>query len=70
MNQTLKRYLISSTTTFLSAFLLALGVQLHNGVLANGDVQASVIFGVVLVAFRAGVKALVEAYAIPADPAL
>ncbi len=63
MNPTIKRYIISSLVTFLTSFFGVLSLQLANGI--SGDVTGSVIFGIVSVAARAGIKALVENVAIP-----
>lgn len=58
MNTNLKRYLISSAVTFLSGFALVLLSQWDSITLASfGDGS---IMGVLFVALRAGVKALIE----------
>jgi hypothetical protein len=67
MNPTIKRYLISSATTFIATFLIAGGVGIQNGNLGDQAVTASVIIGIFMVAFRAAVKAVVEGFAGSAD---
>jgi hypothetical protein len=66
MNPTVKRYLISSATTFISTFLIVGGVAIQNG--AADTFTPSAIIAVAMTAFRAAVKAVVEAYAGQADP--
>lgn len=61
MNPTIKRYLISSVTTFVAAFCIAIAAQLKAGV--PMEFTTSVLFAVISVAGRAGVKAVVEAFA-------
>lgn len=58
MNNTLKRYLISSGVTFASAFLMTLGLQLQSGV--SVQLTLPIVLGFVLVGLRAGVKAVAE----------
>ncbi len=58
MNRELKRYLISSGITFLSYFLLALSVNI--GTLDLDNITWAAIGGVVIVALRAAIKAVVE----------
>ena len=67
MNPTVKRYLISSATTFIATFLIAGGVGIQNGALGNEAVTTSAILGIFMVAFRAAVKAVVERFAGSAD---
>lgn len=59
MNTTLQRYLVSSLTTFLTFFVIALGAELQ----ATGTIEftSSFLFGVLGIAARAGIKAVVEA---------
>jgi hypothetical protein len=68
MNPTIKRYLISSATTFVATFLITGGVSIQNGALGNDAITASILFGIFMVAFRAAVKAVVEGFAGMADP--
>lgn len=69
MNDTFKRYLVSSLTTFLTAFLTILAGQISAGAVDFSHVTANVVISVILVAFRAGIKAVVEKYApISGDP--
>lgn len=58
MNPTLKRYLISSLTTFLAAFFGWLALELKAGVPI--DITMAGIIGLTGVAGRAGFKAVVE----------
>lgn len=59
MNDTLKRYLVSSLTTFLTSFLGILALQIS----AAGTVEFTYAFwfGIIGVAARAAIKAAVEA---------
>jgi len=58
MNETTKRYIISSVTTFLAVFLTTLGAQLQ----VSGGIEftQAFFFGAVIIASRAGVKSVVE----------
>lgn len=59
MNPTLKRYLVSSLTTFLSVFFLSIGSGLHAG---GMDIfTTGAIVSLISLALRAGVKAAIEA---------
>ena len=62
MNETLKRYLVSSVVTFLAAFLLVVLTFLQNFDVSTFNY--AVLSGVLTAGLRAGVKALVE-YLIP-----
>ena len=67
MNDTMKRYIVSSVTTFLTAFFGVLAIQLGSGVPL--ELTWTFVFGVASVAARAGVKAVVESIASkPGDP--
>lgn len=59
MNPTIQRYLVSSLTTFLTSFLGILALQIS----AAGNVEFTYAFwfGVVGVAARAAIKAVIEA---------
>lgn len=59
MNSTLRRYLVSSLTTFLTSFLGILALQIS----AAGTVEFTYAFwfGVITIAARAAIKAVVEA---------
>ena len=59
MNPTIKRYLVSSLTTFLASFFLTLSVQFKAGIT---DFTVAAVFAVISVAARAGVKAVVEMF--------
>ncbi|TQF41157.1 hypothetical protein UNPF46_08535 [Bradyrhizobium sp. UNPF46] len=67
MNPTFKRYLISSLTTFASTFLLTAGAALKDGFLSNEAFTASAIIALIMVAGRAGFKAVIEGYLGAAD---
>lgn len=58
MNPTIKRYLISSTITFLTAFFGTLAIQLNAGF--PPVVNVAFVVAILSSAARAGVKALVE----------
>lgn len=59
MNDTLRRYLVSSLTTFLAVLLTTLGAQIT----LAGTVEFNFAFwaGVLTIAVRAATKAVVEA---------
>ena len=61
MNDTLKRYIISSVTTFLTIFLGSLSIQLASG--ASMELTSSFVLGLVSIAGRAAVKGVVESWA-------
>lgn len=54
----LKRYLISSLITFLSAFLMSMGLQIQD--MSPEAITGSAIIGVLLTASRLGIKAVAE----------
>ena len=58
MNTTIKRYIISSAVTFLTAFLGTVALQLQAG--AGAEVTSAFIIGVLSVSARAGLKAVIE----------
>lgn len=58
MNKNLKRYLISSGVSFISAFLLTLSINLTT--LDLESVGLSAIVAILFTALRAGIKAVVE----------
>lgn len=60
MNPTIQRYVISSITTFAAMFLVTLGTQLTVGTLDIQHIGGATIVSLLAVAFRAGVKAVVE----------
>jgi len=62
MNQNLKRYLISSGVTFLAGFLMVFATELQS--LSIESLTKSAVIGILLLALRAGLKALFE-YVIP-----
>lgn len=58
MNLTLKRYLMSSLTTFITIFLATISIQVSG---ASGVLWSTTFwFTVALTAFRAAVKGVVE----------
>ena len=57
----MKRYLISSGVTFASVFLVVLGAQLET--LDTTTISGGALAALVVVAARAGVKAIWEKYA-------
>lgn len=58
MSTTVKRYLISSLVTFISGFCIAILPVIEN--LNFEDLGEGVIWGIIFVGARAGVKALIE----------
>jgi hypothetical protein len=60
MQTTIQRYMLSSLTTFLTAFLSALALQLSNGDIV---LTGAFLFSILSVAARIGVKAVVEGFA-------
>lgn len=58
MNPTLKRYAVSSLITFVAAFCGAIALQLTAG--APVELTATFLFGILGVAGRAAIKALIE----------
>lgn len=56
----LKRYLISSAITFSSAFLMSIALQINE--MSVEALTGSVIIGIILTAFRYGIKALAELF--------
>jgi hypothetical protein len=57
-NPKIKRYLISSAVTFITAFCVAILPSIDTFTLA--DFKNGVIVGAIFVAFRAGIKAVLE----------
>lgn len=60
MNPTLKRYLVSSLTTFLTAFIGSLALQLQAGALSPTNLTISAVLAVLATAARAAVKPVIE----------
>ena len=60
MNATLKRYLVSSTTTFLTAFLISIGAQLATANITPETLGWGIILSIGAAACRAAIKAVVE----------
>jgi hypothetical protein len=65
MNQTVKNYLVSSLTTFLTAFFGTLALSLQSGHLMF---TLAFVLSILSVGARAGVKAVVESFVGSADP--
>ncbi len=63
MNATLKRYLISSITTFATVFLISVGAQLAAANLTPDTLGWGIVLSVAATAARAAVKAVVESFA-------
>lgn len=63
MNPTLKRYLISSLTTFATVFFISVGAQLSSGALSVDNLGWGIVLSIGGVAVRAAVKAVIEALA-------
>lgn len=55
----MKRYIVSSVVTFISAFCLAIYPMLSDSSMTFATFKAS-IFAIVFVGIRAGIKALIE----------
>lgn len=62
MNDTTKRYIISSVTTFLTAFFLTLASQFATGALTVETLNVAFVLSLIAIASRAGVKAVVESF--------
>jgi len=62
MNPTLKRYLISSGTTFVTAFLISVGAQLTLVHITPETLGWSIVASIGATACRAAVKAVIEAF--------
>ena len=60
MNQTLKRYLISSATTFVTAFLISVGAQLTMANISPANLGWGIVLSIGAAAFRAAIKAVIE----------
>ncbi len=63
MNPTLKRYLISSTTTFATVFLISVGAQLAMANITPETLGWGIVLSIGTTALRAAVKALMESFA-------
>ena len=60
MNQTLKRYLVSSGITFVTAFLIAVGAQLSTMHITPETLGWSLALSIGAAAFRTAIKATIE----------
>ena len=60
MNQTLKRYLISSAVTFVTAFLISVGAQVAMAHITPETLGWGIAASIAAAGFRAGVKAVIE----------
>jgi len=61
MNPTFKRYLMSSATTFATAFLISIGAQLTTTNITAQTLGWGIVLSIGATAFRAAVKAALEA---------
>ena len=61
MNQTFKRYLISSGITFVTAFLIAVGAQLSTMHITPETLGWGLVLSIGAAAFRTAIKATIEA---------
>ena len=62
MNETLKRYFISSVITFLSGFLLVLYMQIDN--ITMESLTDGTVIGIMFTAARVGLKGVIEVFLI------
>ena len=62
MNQTLKRYLVSSGITFVTAFLIAVGAQLSTMHITPETLGWSLALSIGAAAFRTAIKAVLEGF--------
>ncbi len=62
MNPTLKRYLISSATTFVTAFIISVGAQLTTMQITPETLGWGIVASIGATACRAAIKALIEAF--------
>ena len=60
MNPTLKRYLVSSGITFVTAFLISIGAQLTVANINPPALGWGIVLSIGATAFRAAIKALLE----------
>lgn len=60
-NPTVKRYILSSISTFSAMFFLSLSLQLTNG--SGIQLTGAFLLSLLSVAIRAGAKAVVESFA-------
>ena len=63
MNPTLKRYLVSSATTFTTVFLISVGAQLSLAHITPETLGWGIVISIAASAYRAAVKAVIEALA-------
>ena len=61
MNTTLQRYLISSGTTFVTAFLISVGAQLALTSITPETLGWGIVASIGATAVRAAIKAVIEA---------
>ncbi len=62
MNQTLKRYLVSSGTTFVTAFLMSVGAQLTTAHITPETLGWGIVLSIAAAGFRAAIKAVIEGF--------
>ena len=69
MNPTFKRYLISSTITFSTAFLISLGTEISSAHITPETLGWGIALSIGFTALRAAVKAAIEGLSrISGDP--
>ena len=61
MNSTLQRYLVSSATTFVTAFLISVGAQLTLVHMTPETLGWGIVASIGATAVRAAIKAVIEA---------
>jgi hypothetical protein len=62
MNTTLKRYAVSSATTFVTAFLISVGAQLTTTHITPETLGWGIVLSIGVSACRAAIKAVIEAF--------
>ncbi|HLD70785.1 MAG TPA: hypothetical protein VI937_02795 [Negativicutes bacterium] len=62
MNTTFKRYLISSTTTFVTVFLISVGTELSSAHITPETLGWGIVLSIGFTALRTAVKAVIEAF--------
>lgn len=62
MNQTLKRYLVSSATTFVTAFLISVGAQINTTQVTPATLGWGIVLSIGAAACRAAIKAVIEGF--------
>lgn len=62
MNSTIKRYLISSTTTFVTAFLISVGSELSSAHINPETLGWGIVLSIGFTAIRTAVKVVLETF--------